>query len=168
MAATKKKRRPKKNTPGRITKLTEAKEQLIVEMIQAGNYQSVAADAAGISRNCFYTWIKRGRQGRQPYKAFVEKLEQAEAEAETRAIAIISNAAIDTWQAAAWYLERKHPDRWSAKQKTEISGPNGGPLKVVDVSKLTDAELERIAAGDIAAIAGTSGIRETKKGTGEG
>jgi len=39
--------------------------------------------------------------------------------------------AID-WRAGAWLLERKFPDRYgNGKQKVELSGPDGGPLRVV-------------------------------------
>ena len=35
---------------------------------------------------------------------------------------IIHDASETTWQAAAWWLERRFPDRWGRKQRHEISG----------------------------------------------
>ena len=26
-----------------------------------------------------------------------------------------------TWQAAAWYLERKHPDRWGRRERVDVN-----------------------------------------------
>ena len=47
------------------------------------------------------------------------------------------------WTAAAWRLERKHPERWG--RKMELSGPGGEPLKpavVILPSNGRDPELE--------------------------
>jgi hypothetical protein len=37
---------------------------------------------------------------------------------------------------------------WKETSKTELSGPNGGPIESKSVHNLTDEELMRIAAGD--------------------
>jgi len=50
------------------------------------------------------------------------------------------------WQADAWYLERKHPQRWALRSRFEHSGPDGGPIPIrttdYDLSKLSEEELE--------------------------
>lgn len=33
------------------------------------------------------------------------------------------------WQAAAWMLERMYGKEWGRKERHEVSGPNGAPLK---------------------------------------
>lgn len=33
------------------------------------------------------------------------------------------------WTAAAWYLERKHPERWG-RRRLEITGPEGDPIEL--------------------------------------
>ena len=59
-----------------------------------------------------------------------EKLkEKAEADAEVRNVAIIQRAADTTWQAAAWWLERKHKAEWSSR--VEQTGADGSPVKVI-------------------------------------
>ena len=51
---------------------------------------------------------------------FCEEVKKAEAEAEAAAVVQIKAAAASgTWQAAAWYLERKHKDRWARTDKLE-------------------------------------------------
>lgn len=46
----------------------------------------------------------------------------------------------------------------------EVSGPGGNPLvalaRTLDIASLTDEQIDRIAAGDVAAIAGDGGARE--------
>lgn len=54
-----------------------------------------------------------------------------------------------------------------APKKNEHSGPGGGPIRTIDLSKLTDAELERLASGDFAP-AGEGGDRATPPSEGEG
>jgi hypothetical protein len=54
------------------------------------------------------------------------------------------------WQADAWYLERKHPERWALRHRLEHSGPDGGPIDVhttgYDLSLLSEEELETFLA----------------------
>jgi transposase len=33
------------------------------------------------------------------------------------------------WQAAAWILERRHPDRWGRRERVELTGRDGGPVE---------------------------------------
>jgi hypothetical protein len=44
-------------------------------------------------------------------------------------VAIIQKAADTTWQAAAWWLERKHKADWSSR--VEQTGADGSPVKVI-------------------------------------
>ncbi len=39
---------------------------------------------------------------------------------------------------------------WSEKTRTEVTGKDGGPIRTVDVTKLTDEELAAIVAGSAA------------------
>lgn len=135
----------------RPTKLTDDVRDRIVSALTAGNYQDTAAAYAGISPATFHAWMARGRAERDslaegnrpqpretPYREFLEAVESARAQAEIRSVALIQKAAQDgTWQAAAWFLERSHPQRWGRIQRTEISGPDGGPIATtVDVSEI--------------------------------
>lgn len=140
----------------RPTKLTKELQQKIISALTAGNYQDTAAAYAGISTSCFYNWLERGKKERdrlaagekakkteQIFLEFVDAIESARAQAEVRSVALIQKAANDgTWQAAAWYLERSHPQRWGRLNRTEISGPEGGPIETkIDIEAL-DAKIE--------------------------
>lgn len=51
---------------------------------------------------------------------FCELIKKSEAEAEAAAVVQIKAAAASgTWQAAAWFLERKHKDRWARTDKVD-------------------------------------------------
>lgn len=61
-------------------------------------------------------------------------MEKAQAESESRDVAIIAKAASDDWKAAAWRLERKQPRRY-------------GPRVAVSVQQELDAVLDRLKKG---------------------
>lgn len=140
-----------KGKPGRKTRLTPERQQKIVNAIRAGAYVETAAAAAGVNKVTLYRWLKRGNKYPGTiYEAFAEAVHEATAQAEMRDVLTISKAAGDgDWRAAAWRLERKYPKRWGTVSRTELTGKDGGPLRVdtnVDVSTLSDEQL-RILAG---------------------
>lgn len=73
---------------------------------------------------------------------FWREVKKAEAEAETNAVELIKAAATDgSWQAAAWYLERKFKDRWSRQEKVSHEGSvaHNHQLLPTDSEKLEEA-----------------------------
>lgn len=119
---------------GRPTKLTSEVQHRIVQAIQAGNYMETAAAYAGINKTTLYDWLRRGarekerleknsrarmRKAEAPYVKFSNAVEKALAEAEMRDVMIIGKAAAEQWQAAAWRLERKFPQRWGRRVAIE-------------------------------------------------
>lgn len=57
------------------------------------------------------------------YFQFWREIKKAEAEAEAAAVLHIKKAASEgTWQAAAWFLERKHKQRWGKQDRVEHAG----------------------------------------------
>lgn len=115
---------------GRPTKLTPELQDEICKVIRSGNYIETAAAFAGINKTTLYDWMKRGarekerieknprakiRKTEEPFVEFSNAIEKALAHAEIRDVAIIGKAAEENWQAAAWRLERKFPERWGRK-----------------------------------------------------
>lgn len=47
--------------------LTPEKQKIICDVIAAGNYQKIAAQAAGISEALLLRWRQKGRAGVEPY-----------------------------------------------------------------------------------------------------
>jgi len=143
--------------------LTPERTEKIVALIAAGNFAETAALASGISKQTYYNWLARGRAERdrlnekpnlkvrakeEPYLEFFDSIEKARAEAEARMVVLITKAAQEprTWQAAAWWLERVAPQKYGRVNRTEISGPDGTPIKseTKNVS-LTQAEIIAMA-----------------------
>lgn len=95
------------------TSLTEAHINAICKVISAGCPMGVAASVAGIDRRTLYEWrryAKRKGKDSDLHRELVQRMEKAQATAIARNVAIIQKSADKNWTAAAWYLERRHPD----------------------------------------------------------
>lgn len=122
----------------------------VVAALRAGNYITTACAWAGISNDAYYDWMNRAEEpDADPlYKRFSDEVKRARAEAEVANVQIIRKSAeAGTWQAAAWWLERSFPAQWG--RKTEISGPNQGPIQVeVSREELTQRILTLLESDD--------------------
>lgn len=121
---------------GRKTKLDEEMQDRIAAALRLGYYQEQAAIMAGVSPSTYYDWLKRGTvtdenpDPQEPFAAFAIVVAEARAEAEGYYINIIRTAAGDSWQAAAWFLERSYPARWGRKERIEHVGSDADPVVI--------------------------------------
>jgi hypothetical protein len=107
---------------GRPTKYTEQNVNRILDALRGGNTRRASCAAGNISQDTFANWLR-------DHSAFSDAVEKAEGEAELRNLAVIQDATKTTWQAAAWWLERKHKQEWSSR--VEQTGADGSPVKVI-------------------------------------
>lgn len=85
----------------------------IIDAVKAGNYDYIAAEAAGIDRTTFFRWMKRGKkEGEGEYWEFCNAVTKAENEAETRIVGGVVVAGLADPKQWQWWLERKCPERW--------------------------------------------------------
>lgn len=136
----------------RPSKLTVELVDTLVALFEAGQFASVACRLAGIGETTFYRWLEEGGQAKTGRKReFWEAIKKAEAMAEARRVDIIRQAGAEpkTWQAAAWWLERRFPSRYG-RRAVELSGPGGGPIPVeaavYDFSKMTTEQIDAFLA----------------------
>lgn len=114
-------------------KLTDEKTQEIFNAIAGGNTHEVAARLAGIAPSTFYNWMKRGEQAKSGrFKNFHDQIKKAEALAEAERINVIRRAMLaqgkfkdPDWKAAAWYLERRYPEKWGRRVITQEVNHSG-------------------------------------------
>jgi hypothetical protein len=109
---------------GAPSKLTPDVHAVIVAAVSAGAYWTVAAEAAGISVDTLTRWRERGAEDvengvESAYALLCGALTRAQADAELRMLRLIEAHAIEDWRAAAWYLERRAPERWSRRDKVD-------------------------------------------------
>jgi hypothetical protein len=117
---------------GRKSKLTEEIEKRTCNNNKLGLKYEQAALAAGTTERTLYNWKQRGEKAKSgKYFQFVQSLKKAGAEGEGVLLTRIQQEAKEgTWQAAAWILERRHPERWARTTKNEITGKDGDRMKV--------------------------------------
>jgi hypothetical protein len=63
------------------------------------------------------------------YVQFLQALTRAEDQAEADAVRIWREQMPDDWRAAKEYLARRFGDRWGDRQRVEMTGKDGGPVK---------------------------------------
>jgi len=116
--------------------------------ISAGNHLTTACKAAGVSWDRFHRWREAAIKGDPVLRPFLDMIERAEAAAEMRALAIITEAAEGTpvtrkktattttgktysetetieqkdWRAAAFVLEHRFQERYARMRKLQHSG----------------------------------------------
>lgn len=117
--------------PHENSKFTQETVDTIIAAVQGGNYYTTAAHLAGISVNTLYRWIKKGENGEKPFDEFYEAIQEAEAIAESSLVHVVSAAAKTDYKAGLELLSRRFPERWSTRQRHELTGDNGGPVELV-------------------------------------
>jgi hypothetical protein len=113
-------------------------QEAIRAHVNAGVPIPRACVAAGIPWNTCKDWLKRGKEGTEPYAAFALAMNQAKAQWAAGQVVRISTAS--DWRASAWLLERRLKEFRPPPQQTELTGKDGGPLNV-RVSSMSDDEL---------------------------
>lgn len=110
---------------GRPTKLTIEVQAVIVDSIRSGSTKVDAAAAAGIHRDTFNSWLKSGeaKDADPLFSDFSAAIKKAEAECANECAATVMKASRKTWQAAAWWLERRRRDDYALRR--EITGADG-------------------------------------------
>ena len=147
--------KPKSNAGRKTALLDVIKEQTLLDYIRIGTPVRKAVAASGIAEKTFYNWMSRGmaereRQALVPnakknpteviFLQFLQRVEQARAEAIMKKVAVIAKSGNDgDWRAAAWWLERQVPEEFGKTDRFEIGGTNGEAIKVqVEMGDLED------------------------------
>lgn len=163
-----------KKRPNPTLLLSESVIEQITGYLRVGAYPETAAAAAGVARKTYLSWLQRGaaaiakRDAGHPlteserlHASLVERTQQALAEAEIRDLERIDAAAArGIWQAAAWRLERRWPQRYAQRQLlsedtlTKLNAEIRREIRayLYGLGLLTDAEPADSADGVSAAV----------------
>ncbi len=149
--------------PRRMT-LQDPKVQRLLNALKAGHFVQEACQYAPISEQTYYRWLREGAAldtraddgdtltpTEQAQRELCEAIKAAEISGQNLALDKIREAIVGgTWQAAAWFLERRNK-KWS--NRTEITGPDGGPVETItvdDVDRQLRALIEETTGGESA------------------
>jgi len=118
-----------KSKVGRRSKYTPELEAEICKYISEGLSAVDACGLSGIGERTFFRWKNNNVN-------FVSAIKKAELIHKKTAASTIINAGQKTWQAAAWWLERKYPDEFALKPKILNNNINGE----ADIADLENVE----------------------------
>lgn len=117
---------------GQPTKLTPEVLEDVRRLLPTVLYIETVADYIGVSRMSIRNWIGRGKKEKRHrdkdgkpneqeavYLEFYSVVRKALAEGEIYDAGVIKKASETQWQAAAWRLERRFPDRWGRNDSAE-------------------------------------------------
>lgn len=96
---------------GRTEKLTQDGIRTAIKYCRAGLPDCQIAAILGVTRETYSRWINHPKTENQ--RQLAHALKKADAEREANLVSRIMRASDDTWQAAAWLLERKYPERYA-------------------------------------------------------
>jgi len=138
--------------------MTPQRTEAILLGLRKGLSRTIAAEAVGIDRETIRNWAARS-------VSFRGQLAQAEAEGESMLVGIVLGAAAkrlpNTWQAAAWLLERTRPERYGQRARLEVS------VDIQEEIRIMAAELgmapESVSAEVDAFLRSRSGQRAPKE-----
>ena len=95
-----------------------------------------ACRAAGVDQSTFYRWMQK--KDKDPDFAFVEqRVDEARAKGQMLLVSRVVNHSKKDWRAAAWILERRHPDVWAPKNN------NVAPIDTKNTQELTNEEKQQ-------------------------
>ena len=117
--------RPAAKKAGKPTRLTPEIQRKACDEIRNGSSRADAAILAGVPRSTLQTWLAYGREGKEPFRGFLDAMDVAEAECKKKCLAEIDRAGAKVkhpdgrevtfsplWQRVAWKLERRWPKEW--------------------------------------------------------
>jgi hypothetical protein len=117
----------------RWSKLSDQLEAKLVAHVKEGLSFKRCCDLVGVARCTFYDWLARGEKAPESrFGAFARAI--AKAESESMRTLHLQVAAADP----RWILARRWPDEYSEpKTRSEVSGPDGGPIAMTGFHKMT-------------------------------
>ncbi len=142
---------------GQPTLLTPAVLEDVRRILPTVMYLESVGDYLGVARTTWRGWLRRGHKEakrlRNPrckpnpveaiYLEFLHTCKKALAEGEIYDAGVIKKAAAEQWQAAAWRLERRFPDRWGKRERLDHqhtgTGP-GGSIPIAYIIEPADAQ----------------------------
>lgn len=147
----------------RKTRCTPKMAQAIADHIAMGMSTSDAAALAGIHRDTFYRWMKRGARAfkrmqkapgqevqaqEAPFLAFYRLVQQAIPRRKQALLAQIQQAAREPqhWQAAAWLLERLHPEEFGRRDRLTLEWRREAERLGIDADAAYQQLVEKFAA----------------------
>ena len=126
--------------------------QALCDSIATGMYVNLACQSVGIGTSTLHEWKKKGQEGITPYDKVWKRIQIAEAKAIERRIRRIEEAGESgSWQADAWYLERRYPHLFGKRDTVAIENQDNQEVRLrwADGNLLDKAQEEEFVEGEV-------------------
>jgi len=157
----------------RPTKLTPETQREFLSALRSGCTRKDAARYVGVHPDSIYLWLKRGSEpeAEDPYREFFRLVNRAERSVKIRALGIIQQAQEGDWKAAAWWLERKHPEEFGRRDRLRVDGHTSVNAKVtlaedVEIAMTDESTREMLDALSLRMYAVRAGTNGSANGNG--
>lgn len=127
-----------KPKPRHVSDATLSPKELFLEGLRKGLSIHGAAKGAGVDRRTAYRWRDADKEFEEAWDDALEAGTDALEDALTRRALTISD------KGAMFLLQARRPAKYRQPTRVEHSGPNGGPIPLYDLSKLSDEELAQL------------------------
>ena len=115
-------------------KLTDELIKQFCDLVREGHYLNYAAAKCGVHEARIRVWYKLGSQENENpiFEKFVVECDKARGEHAAKLLDAMTQCVPGEkdWKMYAWKLERLCPKTFHLTTKTELSGPEGGPIQV--------------------------------------
>jgi hypothetical protein len=139
--------------------IDDPRVERLLNALKVGHFVEEACKYAPLSKQTYYRWLREGElldaraeagetltPDEQGIRDLCDAIKAAEVSGQNLALDKIREAInLGTWQAAAWFMERRNK-KWS--NRTEVTGPDGGPVRTVTVEDVDEKIRNLIAASE--------------------
>lgn len=136
--------KPRQDGNQRSLLLNDETKTKILRALRAGAHLEIAALSAGITTRTLQMWLKKGRDGKEPYASFWNEVQETLAAVEVRIVRDIVNAGKLDPQHLRWWLERKYPERWGKRLQHEVKQDIKFTAEPVRVNKEAAKKIEEV------------------------
>lgn len=120
---------------GRPTKCTPEAIAIICAEVAKGIPKKYAGVAAGVTYQAMMQWEELAKEGHEPFLTFAREMQAARRTHIAMRLEAIESGAGD-WKRQAWLLERLEPTLFAPTTRTQISGPDGGPVQAQAIAQV--------------------------------
>ena len=109
--------------------------ETVANLIRAGTSKRFAAQAAGISRQCFYDWLRKGEavDAEEPHRSFASAIRKAEGEQVGKVSGVIMGSILDgDGHLGLKYLKMYYPKDFGDQPPNQ--GDEVAPLQPLDLA----------------------------------
>ena len=141
----------------RPSKLTPEVRAKLLEASRLGLTRKLSAAYAGVDVSTLYRYMEKGRTAnRGQFRELYDAIKRAESHGAARALIKVHAAADDSWQAAAWILERRHGYRKGGPAEAELEEEAAREVLPLDEGEVLRATLAQIRKATAAAVSAGS------------